>query len=293
MNKFLIIFLFWICFSLSCRNITNNGNQLNTLDTSYHSANMIDSVPRHGDLNDKIIPIRLAKDSLDLTKDFDKQFFFDLLNKQGVEMSSLQNIDRVSLYKSNVNVTGYGLSDVYEIELSQNLPVSIKKQFFEVISKSRKEGGLFYLDSIFFFEFEDHKEYYIAGINMIRKRGYFIIYDFETDKFIATLNTFDLCNAPVGLPVVMVNTDCINYEGDSLTIKNIDVNNDDTLDISLRGSLLVYCQGYELGKSKDDGDTVKKRIDIDVELISHFKQGYPFWTSKGINDNFCELLSKY
>lgn len=128
---------------------------------------------------------------------------------------------------------------------------------------------------------------YLCGVNKVRTTGYFIVYDFFSDRFKTILNTLDDKFCSNGVVVYNNSADCVSYQNDFLKITNTDINNDGLLDIVFSGNALIYCKGLETGYGKLDRPPQEK-IKLNIVFIAHQSGSTPNWTL--VDSTFCNKI---
>ncbi len=206
-----------------------------------------------------------------------------LIKKFNKEYEGLKNKDitEVKLIDS-VSVKNFGVAQIYNIILSNNLPEVFSKSNYLIVDKNKKLAALFLLDTLMFIKTsENDNTILLAGIEKIKAKGFFKIYDFtEGSEFKEILNSLNYCEN--GIPVFDESIDCISYKPSMLSFKNMDINNDGIFDVNFSGVVALYCKGLETGYGRNDRNPV-----------SLSKINFSFVLKSEKNNHFkCELLQK-
>lgn len=213
-----------------------------------------------------------------------------LITKFDKDYEGLKDKDIVSFKLiSTVTIKKFGGVQIYSIELSENLPEVFTKRNYLIVNSHKKQAALFLVDTLYFIKsFAQDKDVLLAGVEMVKSKGFYVLYDFMGDnKFKEILNTLDYCED--GLPVFNSSIDCKSYVPFILTVKNTDINNDGLLDINFSGDIASYCKGLETGYGRNDRAPVElNKINFTFILKSlkdnHFKYDFP------LMDSICNLI---
>ena len=206
-----------------------------------------------------------------------------LIRKFNKEYEGLKDNDitEVKLVDS-VGIKNFGVAQIYNIILSNSLPEVFTKSNYLIVDKNKKLAALFLLDTLIFIKTSDNdKTVLLSGVEKIKAKGFFKIYDFtDGNEFNEILNSLNYCEN--GLPVFNESLDCISYKPFMLAFKNIDVNNDGIFDVNFSGDVASYCKGLETGYGRND------RGPITLSKIN-----FSFILKSEKNNHFtCELIPK-
>lgn len=197
-----------------------------------------------------------------------KQYLFKVFHQE-FEGLKHSDISEISLWRS-AEIYKMGKCKIYQILISDKLPVVIPKKNYLIVSEERKEGVLFILDSLIFVATnKNNSSYIISGLRIIKQVGYLTIYDLRTNFFKEIINTSSLCEN--GIPVYNASIDCQSYKPFALNIENVDLNNDGWLDLKFYGKVASYCNELEVGYGRTDRNPIKID-DIGFSLIALIKQ---------------------
>lgn len=252
---------------ISCGSKESKQTKVNSIETTISSV-------------DNRIVIPFEPDSLLNAPSHIAHYLIGKFNK---EYEGLKDKDITGVkFIENERVKGFGIVQIYNITLSDNLPEVFTKSNYLVVNKDKKQAALFLLDTLFFIKtsFND-STILLGGIEKIKAKGFFLIYDFAGEnEFKEILNSLDYCEN--GIPVFNNSTDCISYKPFMLDYKNIDMNNDGILDVNFSGEVASYCTGLETGYGRND------RPPVEVSKIN-----FTFILRPERNHHFkCELLSQ-
>ncbi|MCW3465168.1 hypothetical protein [Chitinophaga nivalis] len=162
------------------------------------------------------------------------------------------DIKKITHFKK-VLLKKWGETDIYNFELSENLPEVIDKKGILVVSKKRAQAAVFFLEHLRLVKLiESDTDYFIGGTHISKSKGYFYLYDFDGLDFQSSFNTLSNQYCKNGIPIYNNSMDCISYQPFELQFQNIDINKDGLLDLSFSGNLLSFCKELEFGYGRKD-----------------------------------------
>lgn len=185
---------------------------------------------------------QLIKDSQKI-----KQVFARYLSSDGNQIIA-SHIDTVILMKSR-NLKNYGNAELITVALSKTAPKVLYSKFLVVVSHVTNKLSSLNLDNYYLVKTSPlDKGAQIAAIRNFRGNLELSIYDFSKGQFLSVFTK-----------EIYVNSYCDQYKFGTLNIKNIDLNNDGKLDLSIIYKVNRFCDKdgtesdvplYEIKQSK-------------------------------------------
>lgn len=213
-------------------------------------------------------------------------YLIEVFNKEynGLVQNDFESIQLVNTIK----VHSLGWTEIYRITLSDSLPEVVKKNNYLLVDVSKQQGTIFLIDTLLPIRLSSNSSVYlISGIQMVKTKGYFILYDLKGYEFKEICNSMDLCEN--GLPVFNSSIECINYKPHRLSFKNEDINNDNILDISFSGTIAHYCKGLETGFGENDRPPLHEK-NIRFSFLIRSKGDSIYECNFYDKDSICNLL---
>jgi hypothetical protein len=178
---------------------------------------------------------------------------------------------------SSLNVKSVGITSVYKISFSEDLPQVFSKTNYLLLSIEKKKAALFLLDTLICAKTSTTESaVLLGGIEKVKSKGYYVLYDFNgKDRFKEVLNSESVSNE--GVPVYNSGIECTSYKPFMLTMKNIDLNNDGILDLNFSGLEAVYCKGFETGYGRNDRNPLElRKVNFSFVLESEKENPYKY-----------------
>jgi hypothetical protein len=199
--------------------------------------------------------------------------------------SNIMSIENIGIY----NIKKIGYATIFKIVLNNVLPAVVKKNNYLIVTNNN-ESLLLSIDTIILIKiFKNDKSFLIGGINKVRDKGYFVLYDFkkERNELQEIINSLNFCEN--GLPVFNSSLDCVSYKPFGLDAKNSDLYHDNILDLTFKGNILFYCQGLEYGIGRMDKKPIKK-ANIKIDIIFNMAKDSTL-SFKVKSKNVCDALN--
>ncbi|WP_342332349.1 hypothetical protein [Pedobacter sp. FW305-3-2-15-E-R2A2] len=265
------------------------------LCTSCSRGNKKDSLELSSKYPEVVVPYKLNNNEIKLLKKRDIGFN-ELKNwiasRFSKDLDSVNSDEIDTVYaRGSLALKNYGNSRMFIGQFSASLPETLYKTFYIVFNEDRGEASLFFMDNYNIVRLRaDEEQGYLSGLFKIKSKGYYQIYAFNNDTFKLVLNTNSDIFCENGIPVENNSTDCVSYNPFTLNFENKDVNNDGLLDLRFTGDALIYCEGLETGRGREDGKE-RKKIKLDLKFIVDSTGSLPAW--KLVDSTFCNILRKY
>lgn len=198
-----------------------------------------------------------------------------------------RDIEKITFLKK-IHINGYGNSQIYEGQLrSDKLQEMVYKHFYLLINNEENKSVCFLLDNYKLIKLHDNDtSYYFAGTYLYRGRGYFIVYDYLTAQFVKIFDT-GYENPEKAVFSFKYDLDCINYKDSFLLLENKRINDDELLDIDLRGIVQYYCSPNQFGYDRENAKLYKENK-IEVSFLARIKDGKPSWIIK--DSSYLQIL---
>ena len=160
-----------------------------------------------------------------------------------------------------ITVDQYGICQVSEIKLSDDLPSVMSRKMYLLFNKDRQQGVILQME-----DFQPIKiriadsTILLAGTYLVRDKGYFAIYKYDKKggfTLIFDSSSDNYCGN--GIAAYNNSLDCISYSPFLLKLENKDVTNDGINDLVFTGKVLFFCQGLESGYGRKDRKPLKEQ----------------------------------
>jgi hypothetical protein len=186
----------------------------------------------------------------------EKMHFITEMLLDSMHLHPVVSIDNIKTYQ-RTNIVHLGMSEIIEITLGGAVPTVECHTGYLIHSLYSKVAFYLPADEIRFVKRQNRDESnYIATIPKWRgNRAYLYVLDFCDDIIYVTFATYNTNIDPTidriyAIYVFKDYESCMDYENDSLSIINTDINKDNFLDIQLIGKAVVHCKVVN-----DDGYT--------------------------------------
>jgi hypothetical protein len=181
-----------------------------------------------------------------------------------------ENVSNFSFYRY-LTVRDEGKVATYKGELlstqTSPLPTNARGPFYLIKGKSPKMFLLF-LDSLVPVRLKKGEDScYLGGYLNSRGLGKFVIYGFKDDSLTSLFETKEY--------VYNYSLDCNSYDNSGyLKFQNTDENADSYLDLLFCGRNNIYCNGLELGFSREDRSPIRTEK---IKIIYYYDPMEKFW----------------
>lgn len=203
---------------------------------------------------------------------------------------TVNDINKIDFIEDAI-LRNWGKTSIYKFELSHRLPETIYKNGILIISEQKAQAAIFFLDNFDLVKLkETDTAYLLAGIHIVKSKGYFYLYDFDGDQYFqCKFSTLSDRYCKNGIPVYNNSLDCVCYKPFGLVIKNNDVNHDGLLDLIFTGNVLSFCEGLENGYGREDRKPIST-FKLDIIFITNQNNNEIAW---GLQDSsFCSKINR-
>lgn len=258
--KLTVIITFGIFLGLiSCNNYPKKINKEKGVNEKFKE----DSLFVTGDNYDFFTRIKLSEEDARIIKMQEKERSIYLAQKYYSEITDSNFIEFLGTeYKSTALVENYGWTVISEINIrGKKLSTSTPKRCYLLYNKEKNEAIFLDFEKFYLIKRKaSDKENMIGGIEKSKGVGYFLVYSFKDSSLIKIFDSgVDIDDGAIAVPIFLNDGDCVKYDNDVLSFKNIDINNDGFLDFSFEGKIMFYCKPNEYGLGMDKRKLIREK----------------------------------
>ncbi|HRP55740.1 hypothetical protein [Agriterribacter sp.] len=196
----------------------------------------------------------------------------------------------VILKEASVDVMGLGNSLIYELEYGESFPSIMPTRGYLIISRKLQKAAVLYLDDLRLIKISPlDKTYLLGGFYQVRAKGYFHIYEKQDSLLSIVFTTLDTSNCANGIPVTNYDLGCISYEPFQLNFSNEDVNHDGLNDLTFKGKVNYYCEGFEWNIGRKDRKPFRSE-NVKITFLAEKRGDRAFW--KLYDTTICKKLNQ-
>lgn len=118
----------------------------------------------------------------------------DVFSGEFMIVETIENIE----YHTTINIKEFGASGLYKVQLSNELPTQMEKEYYIAWNESSKKILVLPFSKIVLFPLQDgNSEYLIGGFSAIKKSGFLYLYQFDKSTLLQRFASENFCKKPL------------------------------------------------------------------------------------------------